>query len=74
MSRNRTLGLLIGKGFYTSDVTKSNVVLEGLRTIDLISEAVDAAQKKQLPLFNKLAYFFKHKESKFKIHFNSLVD
>ena len=74
MSRNRTLGLLIGKGFYNSDVTKSNVVLEGLRTIDLISEATDEDIKKQLPLFNKLEYFFRNKESKFKIHFNSLVD
>jgi len=74
MSRNRTLGLLIGKGFYNSDVTKSNVVLEGLRTIDLISEATNEDIKKQLPLFNKLEYFFRNKESKFKIHFNSLVD
>jgi len=74
MSRNRTLGLLIGKGFYNSDVTKSNVVLEGLRTIDLVAEATDGATRKQLPLFNKLEYFFRNKESKFKIHFNSLVD
>ncbi len=74
MSRNRTLGLLIGKGFYNSDVIKSNVVLEGLRTIDLISEATDVAIKNQLPLFNKLEYFFRNKESKFKIHFNTLID
>jgi len=74
MSRNRTLGLLIGKGFFNSDVTKSNVVLEGLRTIDLIAEATDEAVKKQLPLFNKLEYFFRNEESKFKIHFNSLVE
>jgi len=74
MSRNRTLGLLIGKGFYTSEVTKSSVVLEGLRTIDLISGATDDDIKKQLPLFNKLEYFFSNKESKFKIHFNSLID
>ncbi|MDC0008108.1 NAD(P)-binding domain-containing protein [bacterium] len=74
MSRNRTLGLLIGKGFYNSDVTKSSVVLEGLRTIDLISAATDEKTKTQIPLFNKLEYFFRNKESKFKVHFNSLFE
>ena len=74
LSRNRTLGLLIGKGFYNSDVTQSNVVLEGLRTIDLISKATDDDIKKQLPLFNRLESFFRNKESKFKIRFSSLVD
>lgn len=74
LSRNRTLGLLIGKGFYNSDVNQSNVVLEGLRTIDLISKATDDTIKEQLPLFKRLESFFSNKESKFKIRFNSLVD
>ncbi len=74
MSRNRTLGLLIGKGFYNSDVTKSSVVLEGLRTIDLVSKATGDEVKAKIPLFNKLESFFRNKESNFKIHFNSLID
>ncbi|QCX01863.1 hypothetical protein FGM00_17720 [Aggregatimonas sangjinii] len=74
LSRNRTLGLLIGKGFYNSDVNQSSVVLEGLRTIELISKATDDSIQKQLPLFNRLESFFRDKESKFKIRFNSLVD
>ncbi len=43
LSRNRTLGLLIGKGF--SNDPKSSTVIEGLRTIKLIGELV---KKKQL--------------------------
>ncbi len=38
LSRNRTLGLLIGKGF--SNDPKSTTVIEGLRTIKLIGELV----------------------------------
>ncbi|MFW5486209.1 MAG: NAD(P)H-dependent glycerol-3-phosphate dehydrogenase [Sphaerochaetaceae bacterium] len=38
LSRNRTLGLLIGKGF--SNDPKSSTVIEGLRTIRLLGELV----------------------------------
>ncbi len=38
LSRNRTLGLLIGKGF--SNDPKSSTVIEGLRTIKLLHELV----------------------------------
>ncbi|WP_422479529.1 NAD(P)H-dependent glycerol-3-phosphate dehydrogenase [Pleomorphochaeta sp. DL1XJH-081] len=38
LSRNRTLGLLIGKGF--SNNPKSTTVIEGLRTIKLLGELV----------------------------------
>lgn len=38
LSRNRTLGLLIGKGF--SNDPKSTTVIEGLRTIKLLGELV----------------------------------
>jgi glycerol-3-phosphate dehydrogenase (NAD(P)+) len=43
LSRNRTLGLLIGKGF--SNDPKSTTVIEGLRTIKLLGELV---RKKKL--------------------------
>lgn len=42
LSRNRTLGLLIGKGF--SNDPKSSTVIEGLRTIKLIGEFVQQRQ------------------------------
>jgi len=38
LSRNRTLGLLIGKGFFNDP--KSSTVIEGLRTIKLLGELV----------------------------------
>ena len=73
LSRNRTLGLLIGKGFYNIDVNKSSVVLEGLKTIELISSVTSTKEvKEQLPLFNKLESFFMNKESNFKLQFDSL--
>lgn len=41
LSRNRTLGLLIGKGFLNGNTTNS-VILEGMRTIDIIYKSVSA--------------------------------
>ena len=38
LSRNRTLGMLIGKGFGFDPNTKSSTVVEGLRTIKLIGD------------------------------------
>ncbi len=38
LSRNRTLGMLIGKGFGFDPDTKSSTVVEGLRTIKLIGD------------------------------------
>ncbi len=38
LSRNRTLGMLIGKGFGYDPDSKSSTVVEGLRTIKLIGE------------------------------------
>ncbi|MBO8437159.1 MAG: glycerol-3-phosphate dehydrogenase [Spirochaetes bacterium] len=38
LSRNRTLGMLIGKGFGYDSNSKSSTVVEGLRTIKLIGE------------------------------------
>ncbi len=38
LSRNRTLGMLIGKGFGHDPNSKSSTVVEGLRTVKLIGE------------------------------------
>ena len=38
LSRNRTLGMLIGKGFGFDPESKSSTVVEGLRTVKLIGE------------------------------------
>jgi len=39
LSRNRTLGLLIGKGFYSE--TSSGLVLEGKKAIDIFSKMIE---------------------------------
>lgn len=74
LSRNRTLGLLIGKGFYKPGSKKNKVVLEGLKTIELINNLLSVSNKKRLPLFSKLESFLTNNESSFDIHFDSLVD
>lgn len=74
LSRNRTLGLLIGKGFYTSTIKNSSVVLEGIKTMDLISEKLVSHKREQVPLFNKLSHFFKNEDSNFDINFKELID
>jgi glycerol-3-phosphate dehydrogenase (NAD(P)+) len=40
LSRNRTLGLLIGKGFY-SDNNASNLVLEGKNAVDVFCQIIE---------------------------------
>ena len=39
LSRNRTLGLLIGKGFYSE--SDSNLVLEGKKAVDMFSKMIE---------------------------------
>lgn len=51
LSRNRTLGLLIGKGFYNQSLADNSVVLEGENTLSLIDKALSENIKKKLPLF-----------------------
>lgn len=43
LSRNRTLGLLIGKGFFSEDIS-GKVVLEGRIAVDIIIRKLDAIQ------------------------------
>jgi glycerol-3-phosphate cytidylyltransferase len=52
LSRNRTLGLLIGKGFYNPSLENNSVVLEGIRTLKVIDQIISDDLKSKLPLFN----------------------
>lgn len=54
LSRNRTLGLLIGKGFYNSSFNENSVVLEGIKTLKLIDSIITDDLQKRLPLLNKM--------------------
>jgi len=49
LSRNRTLGLLIGKGFFTSDISEK-VVLEGRIAVNVFVEEI--AKKRQIKTKN----------------------
>tara|TARA_B100001250_G_scaffold213982_1_gene183548 strand:- start:29684 stop:30652 length:969 start_codon:yes stop_codon:yes gene_type:complete len=74
LSRNRTLGLLIGKGFFSADYKSNSVILEGLNSIDMFHNLVDEKTNKHLPIFNKLYRFFANKETEIDFEFSELVD
>jgi glycerol-3-phosphate dehydrogenase (NAD(P)+) len=74
LSRNRTLGLLIGKGFFNADYKSNSVILEGLRAVNIIYDIIGDDEKKNLPIFNKIHNFFANKKEDFVIDFDELVD
>ncbi|MEO6819302.1 MAG: glycerol-3-phosphate cytidylyltransferase [Ginsengibacter sp.] len=73
LSRNRTLGLLIGKGFYNSLSEDNSVVLEGIKTLRLIDGVLNEQQRMRLPLLNKMISLFIDKnESSLNLDFDSV--
>ena len=74
LSRNRTLGLLIGKGFFNSDYKSNSVILEGLNAIEMFHDLMAEDVAKELPLFNKLYNFFANQESELEFKFDELID
>ena len=74
LSRNRTLGLLIGKGFFSADYKSNSVILEGLNAIEMFHDLLDEKLNKDLPIFNKLYRFFANKETEIDFEFSELVD
>lgn len=59
LSRNRTLGLLIGKGFFTDNISEK-VVLEGRIAVDVFHEELEAMGQKltDYPILNELYEVF----------------
>ncbi len=74
LSRNRTLGLLIGKGFFNADYKSNYVILEGLNAIEMFHDLLDEKYNEELPIFNKLYSFFANKESSLEFKFDDLID
>ena len=74
LSRNRTLGLLIGKGFFNSEYKSNSVILEGLNAIEMFHELLEENLHKDLPIFNKLYGFFANKGSNLEFKFDDLID
>ncbi len=66
LSRNRTLGLLIGKGFLNSD-TSNSVILEGKRTLSELHRVVSESgmPKERFFMLNELHRLF---YSKYSVH------
>jgi glycerol-3-phosphate dehydrogenase len=74
LSRNRTLGLLIGKGFFSADYKSNSVILEGLNAIEMFHDLIEEDVLKELPLFNRLYNFFANQERELEFKFDELVD
>ncbi len=75
LSRNRTLGLLIGKGFFNSNFNDHSVVLEGIKTLNMIDTSLSDLLKKRLPIFTRMANFFNDPEkNKMDIVFDELME
>ena len=74
LSRNRTLGLLIGKGFYNSEYKMNSVILEGLNAIEMVYNYSKKHDLEDLPLLQKIHNFFDLKMDQFIIDFDELLD
>ena len=74
LSRNRTLGLLIGKGFYNSEYKMNSVILEGLNAIEMVYNYSKKHDLEDLPLLQKIYNFFHLKMDQFIIDFDELLD
>ena len=70
LSRNRTLGLLIGKDFYNDDYKSNSVILEGLSSINMIYKLVNGNIIEQLPILAKLYNYFSGKTQDIDVVFN----
>ena len=74
MSRNKTLGLLLGKGFYGKNIDNNSVVLEGVRTLHFLKKIVDSELLSRLPILNELISFFvDKKENSLSVKFDELL-
>lgn len=75
LSRNRTLGLLIGKGFYSNNLLSSNsVVVEGVKAVEFVRKYSTELTLSRLPLFQELNQILNNPEYKFNIQFEKLID
>ncbi|MDR1951537.1 MAG: hypothetical protein LBP96_04840 [Bacteroidales bacterium] len=62
LSRNRTLGLLIGKGFFDASIT-NNVTLEGVRALNNILSHLSEKDHSKFPIIQQLRQLLNNKTS-----------
>jgi len=75
LSRNRTLGLLIGKGFYNPSYETNSVVLEGVKTLEMIHAGIPTHLRNSLPLLERMISFFIEKnQSALELDFGVLFE
>jgi glycerol-3-phosphate cytidylyltransferase len=73
LSRNRTLGLLIGKGFYNNLFNENSVVLEGVKTLNFLNSIISAEISNKLPILNEInGLFLSSKYNNFNNNFHEL--
>jgi glycerol-3-phosphate cytidylyltransferase len=64
LSRNRTLGLLIGKGFYNKESLNNSVVLEGIKTVKLLTTCLSDSIMNKLPILKEVIKLFQSDDKK----------
>ena len=74
LSRNRTLGLLIGKGFFNTELLSSSVVIEGVNSIKIIYDLIPANIKSRTPLLNTLHSYFENNNEVMKLDLDYLFN
>lgn len=62
LSRNRTVGLMIGKGFFDSSTNTKSVVIEGVKTLNLLCDRLDPKIIDTFPILKILMRYFISKE------------
>ena len=72
LSRNRTLGLLMGKGFYSKE--SNSVVLEGEKAMNLITNLISEKLIRRMSLIQSIKQSFEDQSGKIDINFNKLIN
>jgi len=70
LSRNRTLGISIGKGLFNN--VSNNIIVEGVNSVNTIFSQIDKSTVNKLPLLEKLFLFFQSESHSFELDLKSI--
>ena len=70
LSRNRTLGISIGKGLFKN--VSNNIIVEGVNSVNTIFSQIDKSTVNKLPLLEKLFLFFQSESHSFELDLKSI--
>ena len=71
LSRNRTLGISIGKGLFNN--VSDNIIVEGVNSVNTIFSQIDKSTVNKLPLLEKLFLFFQSESHSFEFDLKSII-